>query len=389
MRQAFKLAFRNLVGSGLRTWLNSAVLAFSLIVILFFNGLMDGWNNQSRLDGISWEYGYGQLWHKDFDLNDSFTYMDGYGHLEGAENESLTPILVRSITLYPQGRMISAVLKGIPEGQSLLSLPTAELSSNSDSGVIPIILGKRMAQSLNLKVGDEVMMRWRDRNGTYDAVSVSVAAVFATNVPMADAGQIWMDLSMMQRLSALDAEVSYYVADKDFEFSNAVSSEWIYKSQEELLKPLTDIVNSKKASSTIVFILFFAIGLLAIFDTQVLSIFRRQREIGTYISLGMTRGQVLRIFTCEGFMYSLFAVVLAAVFGTPLLWYIAKSGFSLPSNIDDMGMIIPAVIYPEYSLGLILGSSFVLVFFATLVSFIPARKIAKMNPLQALKGKAL
>ncbi len=60
-------------------------------------------------------------------------------------------------------------------------------------------------------------------------------------------------------------------------------------------------------------------AMLAVFDTQVLSIFRRQKEIGTYVALGMTRGQVVKLFTIEGAMHSVLAALVGAVYGIPLL----------------------------------------------------------------------
>jgi predicted lysophospholipase L1 biosynthesis ABC-type transport system permease subunit len=51
--------------------------------------------------------------------------------------------------------------------------------------------------------------------------------------------------------------------------------------------------------------------MLAIFDTQVLSVFRRQKEIGTYIALGYTRKEVVTLFTVEGSMHAVLAALLA------------------------------------------------------------------------------
>lgn len=133
--------------------------------------------------------------------------------------------------------------------------------------------------------------------------------------------------------------------------------------------------------------LLMAIALLAIFDTQVLSIFRRQREIGTYIAMGMTRWQVVSLFTMEGSMYSLFATLLGAIYGIPLLWFVAWKGIGMPAATQEMGIIIADRIHPVYGLGLILGTVILVVAAATIVSFLPARKIAKMNPVDALKGK--
>jgi len=130
-----------------------------------------------------------------------------------------------------------------------------------------------------------------------------------------------------------------------------------------------------------------AIGLLAIFDTQVLSVFRRQKEIGTYIALGMTRFQVVRLFTAEGSMYSLFAAMLGSLYGIPILWYLAHYGIGFPMSGDTFGLIMAERMYPVYGLGLIIGTVLLVVISATIVSFLPARKIAKMNPVEALKGK--
>ncbi len=386
MRQAFQLAFRNLVGAGLRTWLNAIVLAFALIVVVFFNGLIDGWNGEAKRESTAWEYNAGHLYHADLDLHDPFTYLDGHGVLAKEKQEGLTPVLLRSITLYPQGRMVPALLKGIPVDQSIVSLPTSYLRGE-EGGAFPVIIGQRMAQTLHIAEGDEIRMRWRDKNSTYDALSVKVAKVFETVVPGVDAGQIWMSLERVQQLTAMEGEVSYWIASKA---PTITDENWRFASTEELLQPMTDLINTKKSSGIFMYILFLGIGLLAIFDTQVLSIFRRQKEIGTYIALGMTRWQVVRVFTIEGIIYSFFAVVIAGVLGTPLLWYLAEAGYPMALGDADFGnMVMSDVIYPVYDTGMVVTSALSMMLFATLVSFIPARKIAKLNPILALKGKAM
>ncbi len=52
-----------------------------------------------------------------------------------------------------------------------------------------------------------------------------------------------------------------------------------------------------------------------------------------------------------------------------------------------MGLAVAEKIFPVYSLGLI-GITIVFVLItATIVSYIPSRRIAKMNPTEAIKGK--
>jgi putative ABC transport system permease protein len=127
--------------------------------------------------------------------------------------------------------------------------------------------------------------------------------------------------------------------------------------------------------------------MLAIFDTQVLSIFRRQKEIGTYIAMGMTRKQVISLFTVEGAMHAILAVVVGAVYGIPFLLWQMKVGFSMPAGTDEMGLSIAESIFPVYGIGLILFTILLVLIITTIVSFMPARKISKMNPTEAIKGK--
>ena len=92
MKLAFHLAYKNLMGAGLRTWLNAGVLSFAFIVIIFYNGLIDGWNEQAKIDAIHWEYGHGHLLNENYDPYDPFSIQDGYGELLESNQKNLTPI---------------------------------------------------------------------------------------------------------------------------------------------------------------------------------------------------------------------------------------------------------------------------------------------------------
>jgi putative ABC transport system permease protein len=134
--------------------------------------------------------------------------------------------------------------------------------------------------------------------------------------------------------------------------------------------------------------LLLIIALIAIFDTQVLSIFRRQKEIGTYIALGLTRSQVVGIFTVEGGAHSILAVILGSLYGMPLLLWLNSKGISFGYAADmDFNLPLADTIFPYYSLRLILITILIVVLTATIVSYLPARKISKMKPTEALKGK--
>lgn len=382
MKLAFQLAYKNLMGAGLRTWLNVGILAFAFLLIIFINGLLDGWNHMAVRDAVAWEFGHGHLTHEEYDAYDPFTIQDGHGPIP--QDEDLTPILVRQASLYPSGRMLPVILKGLPIDQTTLSLPTEQLAASE--AAIPALIGKRMAKANNFALGDEILLRWRDKNGTFDARPLTISAIFDTDVPTVDNGQVWLPLSTLQVMTGLENEATFLVAGANY--SGTARPGFTWKSQDALLKTITDLIATKKGSSAIMYLLLLALALLAIFDTQVLSVFRRQQEIGTYVALGMTPKQVVGIFTVEGSMYSIFAAMVATIIGIPLFIWLTKTGVTMGASADqDFGLVIAARVFPVFGAGLVVGTIFLVVIAATIVSYLPARRIAKLDPVAALKGK--
>jgi ABC-type antimicrobial peptide transport system permease subunit len=164
-------------------------------------------------------------------------------------------------------------------------------------------------------------------------------------------------------------------------------SGWNFKTNEVLLKPITDLIKMKSVGGIVLYIILLSLAMLAIFDTQVLSIFRRQKEIGTYIALGMTRKQVVGLFTIEGSLVSVLAGLFAAIYGIPLLALQASHGMSIPGGSKGFGLAVADRIYPVYGLGLVVTTIILILLTTTIVSYLPSRRIAKMKPTEALRGK--
>lgn len=384
---AFKLALKNLMGAGLRTWLNVSVLSFAFVIIIFYNGMLDGWNRQGRNDTIAWVTGAGQLWHPGFDRFDPYTFQDSHNVLSQdivaeVEKKNLVPVLVAQATAFPQGRSLGVILKGIDPEQTILSLPSQSLITeiSQDNAII----GKRFAESANLKKGDKLLIRWRDKNGTFDAREVNISEIFNCDVPEADNGQVYLPIGVLQKMMGMQNEATYLVTGENY--INKNPENWIFRDLSFLLADFDKLILSKRVGASIMQIFLLLIALIAIFDTQVLSIFRRQKEIGTYIALGMTRYQVVGIFTVEGGTHSILATLLGALYGIPLLLLINKTGISFGIG-QDMNITLAETIYPYYSLKLITSTIILVVMSATIVSYLPSRKISKMKPTDALKGK--
>jgi len=389
MRIAFKLAYRNLIGAGLRTWLNVIVLSFSFVIIIWAKGILVGWDHQAKTDMEQWAIGKGQFWHNQYDPYDAFTITDSHAPIPEAfkpeiENNSLVPVLITQGTIYPEGRMQSVMIKGIKPDQALLKIPTLNLDTLIEA--IPVIIGANMARSSHLNKGDRTILRWRDSKGTFDATEIEIVEVFSTLVPTVDVAQVWMKLETLQEKMAMPDEATLFTTGKVEEGRKSVEA-FVLKTPKDLTAEIDAMIKTKSKGQTVFYGILLLLAMLAIFDTQILSIFRRQKEIGTYIALGYTRGEGVGLFTVEGAMHAILAAALAAVYGIPFFIWQAKTGFTIPMDTSEFGMAIAPTMYPVYSVGLIVSTTLIILITTTVVSYWPSRRIAKMSPTEALRGK--
>lgn len=389
MKLAIQLAFRNLIGAGLRTWLNVIVLSFSFVVIIWMKGIMVGWDHQAKTDMTNWQIGGGQYWHELYDPYDPFTLDESHAVIpaefekEIAEG-NMEPLLIVQGAIFPQGRMQSVAIKGIKPKQDILYLPTHKLDTLTEN--IPAIIGSIMARNLQLDVGDNVIIRWRDANGTFDATEVEIRDIFFSNVPAAEMGQIYIPLEKLQAMMLLPGEATI-LTYRDETKDRQVLDGWNLQTKSDLTASVDEMIKTKSVGQSVLYGVLLLLAMLAIFDTQVLSIFRRQKEIGTYIALGYTRREVVGLFTVEGTMYAVLAALVGAAYGLPFLAWQAKAGWTMPMDVSEFGMAIAQTLYPVYSLGLVVSTVIIVMLVTAVTSYWPARKIAKMNPTEALRGK--
>lgn len=383
-----KTAFRSLIGNGLKTWLNVFVLSISFVLIIFMQGLLEGWSRQAVSDAISWEIAGGQYWSHKYDPYDPFSIDSAALILPSVENKkfdshSFEPILIAQGTIYPNGRMQSVLLKGIRPQQHLLAIPTKSLQVKGVE--VPVIIGAHMAHQSNLKLNDLMTLRWRDVNGTFEAIDIRVVGIFKTTVPTVDGGQIWISLDNLQKMMLMPHSATIII--KSALIPEQKIKGWVFKDQKELTKQTLALVQAKTIGMSIFYIIFLLLALIAIFDTQTLSIFRRQREIGTLVALGMTQGQVVRLFTLEGTMNAFIAILLGVLYGSPLFVYFALNGIEFAMDASSLGIPIANRMFPVFTPKLIIGTVLFIVVITALVSYFPARKIARMRPTDAIRGK--
>jgi len=385
-----KLSVRNILGAGTKTWLNAVVLSFAFVTIIWGQSLFRGIDEEASRAMIDMQVGGGQYWVESYDPLDPFSLEKAHAPLPpplvaAVASGEATPILIVQATAYPEGRVLPVELRGIDPGQTVLTFPSASLSGRPD--VVPALIGARMAKSAGLEKGDAVTVRWRDAKGTFDARDLVVVETFVTTLQTIDAGQIWVPLGSLREMAAMPGEATMAVVRQGFQPSFTVPG-WMFRDLGFLKKDVDAFIKTKTIGMSIFYVILMFLALLAVFNTQVLAVFRRRREIGTMIALGMTRERVIGLFTLEGALQSFLAVLVGAIYGVPLLILFKAHGWRLPAGqADNFGLTIGNVLYPVYSVGLVVGTA-ALVFAATaIVSFLPARRIAKLKPTDALKGK--
>ena len=84
---------------------------------------------------------------------------------------------------------------------------------------------------------------------------------------------------------------------------------------------------------------------------------------------------------------SAYSAIVGFIWGAPLLYLMAKNGWPMPEYSDDFGMPLGEALYPLYTASLILGTTVLVFVTVTIVSFLPTRRIAKLKPTDALRGK--
>lgn len=381
-----RTAYKNIVGYGWRSLVNMLVISLVMIAMIWMQAMYHSWLSLAENQMIEWDIASGQFYQKDYDPYDVFSWDKSFAQIpEILDTDKYTPILVSPVIIYPLGRMTSVVAKGIPANQKIIKLPTSFLAQKTNE--IPVMIGSVMAKNLRLNEGDVFTMRLRDVNGIYNAVDLLLVKIMNTPVPSLDAGQIWLDLEVLQSLRGLENMATKLIVS-DESIANLNSPDWEFKSRDYLLSDLHEIRRTEFGQQLIIFALLLFLTMIAIFDTQMLTLFKRRKEIGTLLALGMQRQKIVFMFTVEGVLYMIFSVLMTAILGFPLFWYFAKFGYKMPDGFEDFGIAgMTETIkfsYPFY----IVFSTVLTVFILTAVtSWFPARKITKLMPNDALRGK--
>jgi putative ABC transport system permease protein len=127
---------------------------------------------------------------------------------------------------------------------------------------------------------------------------------------------------------------------------------------------------------------FYFIIIIGIVNAMFMGIMERTREIGTMMAVGFKRKQIVMLFIYEGFFLSLIGALVGSIVGALLVYTLNKIG--LP--ITAPGSSYKFMMRPWVSGSWLAASSLTVIVCTSLVSFWPAYRASRLNPVEALQS---
>ena len=353
--------------------------------------MYDGMREYAKNITIETEVAGGTYWHPDYDSMDTRTFEDSHSVIPSQvrkliDQKNAFGVLVSQASIYPNGRIMPVIMKGITPNQNIVNMPTNILAEHNDIN-IPVLIGSGMAKNANLKVGDTFTIRWLDADRTYDADEGTIVHIMETENFKLDHGHIWIPLSKAQSMLAMENQATYVTYAKELPMIKD-SGDWIHHDVDYMIRDMEALIKADEPGAQVMYSILLALAAMGIFNAQVLSIFRRGKEIGTLMALGMTRSRVVGLFTLEGGLNAFLAGIITLILYGPVLFYFGTNGIPLPMDYTEMGMLVAKRLVPVYSISLIISTTILISIIVLVVSYMPSRKITKMKPTDALRGRA-
>lgn len=251
---------------------------------------------------------------------------------------------------------------------------TATISVND------ILIGTELALDLGLTVGDK--LRVTAANGNFNTFSVS--GIFDLGNKAANGRTTMMAIRSAQSLLGLvggvtsldmtlhDVYAAELVAHQITAQTGVQADSWI-KTNEQFFTA----VNAQSTANTAIRVFVGLSVAFGIASVLVVSVVQKSREIGILRAMGITRGQIMRIFLMQGGLLGFGGALAGSFLGFAglALWQ------QLQKNPDGSVMFAISLEPSLFMSALVLASLTGLI-----ASYAPALRAAKLDPVVAIRG---
>jgi putative ABC transport system permease protein len=403
----FRLAWRNVWRNRRRTIITIAALMIAATAIVWFRSLVDGMLEDLVRAQMQNGMGHVAVQPVGFEKN---PLVDKYLHdpkpLEGIVQsdplvKSWAPrIEARGLASSPENSLGTTIYgidpareKGVSSFHDAIAQGSYFTSANENG----VIIGSKMAEVLNIDLGDLVAVLVQNLKGEVAAEAYPVVGIMHTGFPNLDNNLVLMPLARAQQQIGYGdsytklvvmAPESSDMAKLKASLAGKINTPGVeVKTWEELYpmqQQLTQLYNASMVFFMVLFIILTSFGMI---NTILMSVLERINEFGMMAALGMRPGQIFRLIMYEAVVLAFFGTAVGLAVGGGLAYINTVYGVNLSAftyvtkTLGLFTTVITTIIKP---------GAFVLaaltVFITALVSALyPALKAARLRPLAAIR----
>ena len=216
---------------------------------------------------IETEVAGGTYWHPEYDSMDPRTIENSHSIIPTQirkliDQKNAFGVLVSQASIYPNGRIMPVIMKGITPDQNIINMPTNVLDQYNDI-TIPVLIGSGMAKNANLKVGDSFTIRWLDADRTYDADEGTIVYIMETENFKLDLGHIWIPLSKAQSMLAMENQATYVTYAKELPMIED-SDNWIHHDVDYMIRDMEALIKADEPGAQVMYSILLALSLIHI-----------------------------------------------------------------------------------------------------------------------------
>ncbi len=397
------IAYRDLTRSRRRTFFTLLAVALGLALLIVLNGFIAGIVDDALQNSIRLQTGHVQIRAATFpDDKRSLQWKDLLDRPAALvaqaaampEVATAAPVLWADTVLNTSQESVGLQLYGIDVASSLYDpIRTALvagdfLAANDRSG---ILMGKRLADSLNLPLGATVNLVTIDANGQPQEARFVIRGLFDSGVLVYDEGTLFMPLEKAQAYTLVgDRASAVMLLLHDKESAERVAAALAAPGLQTLTWRDLNAFFIQTMDTAMSFYMFLdAIVMLIvaviIANTLLMAVFERIREMGILAALGMKRRQIMQMMLFEASIIALAGIVVGVILGLLGVAFLTQNGFVM-GEMAGVASTIPmsAVLYARFDPVTFAWLTLWTFIIALAASLYPAWFAAHLEPVEAL-----
>ncbi|MEZ4618960.1 MAG: FtsX-like permease family protein [Caldilineaceae bacterium] len=284
-----------------------------------------------------------------------------------------------------------------PSIEQTLSIQAANISAGrylEDDDGDNIVIGRGLAELLDVGVNDRVTLVGRRKNETMRQRTMTIVGIYDLGMRDAEKSAVFMSLAEAQSLYNLRdsaSEVAVMLQTVGTEKTvipalQALLPGYEVDSWQTLRPEMTQTIETKGAFTSVFGFIVLLIASIGILNLMLMAVFERTREMGVLAALGMKRRQILTLFLLEGALIGVVGAVIGCVLGAAVVWSFGRIGIDL-SFAQGMGEITALMgerLYPAITQQQLISRGIGVVIIAAFASLYPAWQAARKEPAEAL-----